>query len=136
MLIFSELDMTSDALLNPANFIKAVRAGLSGAAVKIAADVLGDRVALSKMLGVNPSNLSRLYRRKTLGSNESEEILDAMRVFATAKKIFGDAELVREWLFTELPVLNHERPIDLFDTFEGRRWVLQTLQAIEYGEFS
>jgi uncharacterized protein (DUF2384 family) len=35
-----------------------------------------------------------------------------------------------------VPALDGERPINLFDTFEGRRWVAQVLNKIEHGDFS
>lgn len=58
------------------------------------------------------------------------------RVYFEACRIWGDHDTAREWLHAPVPALVGERPVDLFDTFEGRQWVRQVLRKIEHGEFS
>ena len=61
--------------------------------------------------------------------------MDTLRVFATAAAAFGGLERAQSWLDTGLPALGGDRPIDLCDTFEGRRLVREILRKVEYGEF-
>ena len=56
-------------------------------------------------------------------------------LFSHAERTFAGLVRAREWLETALPALGGQRPIDLCDTFEGRRLVQDAIRRIEYGEF-
>ena len=66
---------------------------------------------------------------------DSEETLDALRLYGQAVKVFGSLEKANEWIRMPVPALAGEKPEALFDTFEGRNWISQALRKIEYGEF-
>ena len=66
---------------------------------------------------------------------DSEEMLDTIRLYGQALRVFSEMEKAKEWIQTPLPVFSGARPESLFDTFEGRNWVSQALRKIEYGEF-
>lgn len=117
-----------------ATFIEATRNGVSGEVVKQAVEALGHRDLFVRLLETTPGNLSRFYRRKALNAYHSEGILDTLRVFSKAIRVFGDADIAREWLDTSIPALGGQRPIALCDTFEGRDMVQAALRKIEYGE--
>ncbi len=116
-------------------FIDAARTGLSGEVVKRAIDVLGHRELIVQLMGTTSGNLHRLYSRKTLGRTQSEVLLDTLRVFFRAASAFESLERASEWLDTEVPALGGQRPVDLCDTFEGRRLVQDAIRRIEHGEF-
>lgn len=119
-----------------AKFIRTVQEGLSGAIVRQAVESVGHRELFISILGVQSSNLSKVYRRKRLNKNDSESVLDFLRVFRYATDVFEDAEKANEWLETKVPALGGKRPIELCDTFEGRELVRAALCSIEYGDFS
>ena len=125
-----------EAFENALSFISAVRQGVSGQVVKKAVSLSGSRELFARILEVSPSNLSRYYRRKALSREDSEEVLDTIRVLEKARQVWGSMEVARAWLDTPVPALNHAAPIELFDTFEGRRWVSGVLDQIEQGDFS
>ena len=129
------IDVSAAAFVDRAAFIETARAGLSGEVVKQILDVVGHREFIVRLLGTTSGNLHRIYRRKTLGLAQSEALLDALRVFDHAERVFAGLVRAREWLETALPALDGRRPIDLCDTFEGRRLVRDTIRRIEYGEF-
>ena len=104
--------------------------------MKQALDVVGYRALIVRLLGTTSGNLHRVYRRKALGPAQSEALLDTLRVFGHAERTFAGLAPAREWLETALPALGGQRPIDLCDTFEGRRLVRDAIRRIEYGEFS
>ena len=129
------IDVSAAALVDRSAFIEAVRTGLRGEVVKQTLDVVGYRELLVRLLGTTSGNLHRVYRRKALGQAQSEALLDTLRVFGYAEQTFGGLVRAREWLEMVLPALGGQRPIDLCDTFEGRRLVQDAIRRIEYGEF-
>lgn len=126
--------VSSIAHLDPASFITMVRRGLSGQVVKQAVNVIG-RALVVRLLETTSGNLHRLYLRKTLKPTQSEALLDTLRVFSRAQAVFGDTDRAREWMGSRLLVFGSKRPLDLCDTFEGRRLVQDALRRIEDGEF-
>ena len=133
--LLAELDIKPDTFSNSAGFINTVRSGLSGKVLKEAVRLLDNREIMIKVLGTSSGNLSRYYQRQ-LKTQEAEEVLDTIRIYHEAHRVFGDSEKAREWLKMPLPALAGEAPENLFDTFEGRHWIAQTLKNIEFGEFS
>ena len=116
-------------------FIDAARMGLPGEIVKQAVDVVGHRELIVRLMGTTRGNLHRLYSRKTLGPAQSEVLLDTLRVFFRAASAFESLERACEWVDAAVPALGGQRPVDLCDTFEGRRLVQDAIQRIEHGEF-
>ncbi|MFC3282548.1 antitoxin Xre/MbcA/ParS toxin-binding domain-containing protein [Litchfieldella rifensis] len=118
-------------------FIQTVREGISGSVVRQAIHALGDnRELFVRLLETTPGNLHRFYKRKALSRTDSEEVLDVLRVYYQTIKVFGDRDKALRWLNTSIPALSGEKPLDLFDTFEGRQLVREVLRKVEYGEFS
>lgn len=113
-----------------------IRKGLSGEMVK---KVVSDKPVIGKMfihgLHIDQSDASRLYRRKHLDEHQSEVISDALKIYNRACQVFESEQLANDWLQSDVPAL-HGPPIDLMDTSEGRRWVMDTLERIETGDFS
>ena len=128
-------DIPPAVFVDRAAFIDAARTGLPGEVVKQAVDVVGHRELIVRLMGTTRGNLHRLYSRKTLGSVQSEVLLDTLRVFFRAAAAFESLDRACEWLDATVPALGGQRPIDLCDTFEGRRLVQDAIHRIEHGEF-
>ena len=126
----------AEVFANRKSFIETSRKGIPGQWVKGVIEVTGLREMFLSLLGVSSGNLSRVYRRKALPKETSEEVLDAVRLLQLAVDVWESHELAIQWLDSSVPALGGERPINLFDTFEGRRWVAQVLSKIEHGDFS
>jgi putative toxin-antitoxin system antitoxin component (TIGR02293 family) len=133
--LLASLGLPPDALTNQVKYIHAVREGISGEVVKRAVKILGNRDLFVRLLDTTSSNLSRYYRIKNMSRVDSEEMLDTIRLYDQAYRLFGDMDKTKEWIQTPLAVFNGERPEALFDTFEGRNWISRVLRKIEYGEF-
>lgn len=129
------ISVPSAAFVDQAAYIRTVRAGLSGEVVKQAIDAIGHRDFFARLLGTTSGHLGRLYDRESLGRARTEGLLDTLRTFAAAAAAFGGLERAQDWLDTALPALGGDRPIDLCDTFEGRRLVREIIRTVEYGEF-
>jgi putative toxin-antitoxin system antitoxin component (TIGR02293 family) len=117
-------------------FIETSRKGIPGAWVKQVVEATGFRDTFLSILNVTSGNLSREYRKKALPREASEEVLDTVRLLKQAMDVWESRDLAIEWLNSSVPALDGERPINLLDTFEGRKWVGQVLNKIEHGEFS
>lgn len=134
--LLEKADLSPTLLEDRTAYIQAVRRGISGEIVKQAVQALEERDLFIRLLNTNSANLSRFYRQKPLTKMQSEGILDTLRVFQDAIAVFENEKLAKEWLHTSIPALAGEYPINLCDTFEGRKLVREALRAIEYGEFS
>lgn len=134
--ILDGVNISAESLKDSAVVIKIARTGLSGETIKAVVQNLGERELLLKILDTDTSNVSRLYRQSTISKWQSESILDVLRLFMQAIAIFENENIAKEWLHTSIPGLAGEQPINLCDTFEGRKLVSQALMQIEYGEFS
>lgn len=135
--LLEKAKLPATTLEDEATYIKAIRAGIPGAIVQPAILELGERELFSRLLNTDVSNLSRFYRQEKLSRPIGEGILDTLRVFKLALSVYeNDAEMALEWLHTKIPALSGEIPIDLLDTFEGRRMVKDCLLVMEYGDFT
>lgn len=134
--ILEGIPVEKDLFRNRASFIRAVRGGLRGEVARDAVATLGRRELFAKVLHSSPANLSRCYRRESLTPAQSEGLLDTLRLFDCAGRVFGTFGKVQAWLDTEVPALGNLRPAELLDTFEGRAMVKEALEKIEYGGFS
>ena len=133
--LFESLGLPVGVLTNQVEYIHFVRDGIPGEVVRRAVKVFENRELFVRLLGTTSSNLSRYYRVKKMSRIDSEEMLDTIRLYGQALRVFGEMEKAKEWIQTPLPVFSGARPESLFDTFEGRNWVSQALRKIEYGEF-
>lgn len=134
--ILERVNLSAELLGDSAAVIKTARSGLSGEAIKAVVQNLGERELLLKILDTDTTNVSRLYRQITISKWQSEGILDMLRLYIKAIAVFEEEEIAKEWLHTSIPALAGEKPINLCDTFEGRKLVSNALFQIEYGEFS
>lgn len=129
--IFPEFDIRT-----PAGYLKALRSGVTGAALKAAVSALNDRELFSRVTGKDSTNFSKLFRVKVLPGFIADSMLDTLRVYMLAADIFGSLELARDWMNTPIPALGGEVPATLLDTNAGREMVRVALRKIQFGEFS
>ncbi|WP_280547967.1 MULTISPECIES: antitoxin Xre/MbcA/ParS toxin-binding domain-containing protein [unclassified Halomonas] len=135
--MLADIGLPREVYTNQVAFIRAVREGLSGRMLQKAVNILkGDRDVFVRLLETDSGNLHRLYKKKALGRAQTEEILDTLKIYVEAARVFGDQEIAKEWLHSEVRALGGSRPVDLFDTFAGRDMVRDVLGKIESGEFS
>ena len=134
--LLKDSDLSPTLLENRGEYIQAVRQGIPGKIVELAVKALGERDLFVRLLSTSSGNLNRFYHSQPLTRVQSEGVLDTLKVFNEAISVFNDEDIAKEWLHTSIPALDGELPINLCDTFEGRRLVRESLAAIEYGEFT
>jgi len=90
---------------------------------------------VGELLDIHPRTL---LRRQEAGRLEEAEILKAQMVeeaFTFATRALGDATTARNWLFSELPALAFERPIDLLTSIKGYERVKALLGQAVFGSY-
>jgi putative toxin-antitoxin system antitoxin component (TIGR02293 family) len=123
-------------LVDSGYFIDMTRKGIPGAWLKSVVDETGLRDVFVSLLDVTSGNFSRLYQKPALDKDRSEEVLDVVRLIFQAEQTWESRDLAMLWLSSPVAALGDEKPLALFDTFEGRGLVSQALNKIEHGEFS
>lgn len=97
-------------------------------------------IAIDTLLDWLQISTRTLARRKQQGRfepDESDRLLRAARVFGRALELFeGDRDAAAEWLFSPLPALGGETPIDISRTELGSREVENLAGRIEHGVYS
>ena len=111
--------------------------GLPGKVIKWAVSAMPkQKEVIVKALGTTSGNLSRLYSKTALDKHQTEEILDVLKLYVEVCDVFGSTKKADLWLSISVPALQGEKPIDLMDTFIGRKMVRETVNKIRFGEFS
>ena len=134
--LLAKSDLSPSILENRGEYIRTVRKGVSGKIIQEVVRASGERDLFIRLLNTSSANLNRFYHQKVLTQVQTEGVLDTLKVFCQAIAVFEDADIAKEWLHSNIPALDGEMPIELCDTFEGRKLVRESLQAIEYGEFT
>jgi putative toxin-antitoxin system antitoxin component (TIGR02293 family) len=70
-----------------------------------------------------------------LTPEQSDRVARTAGIAALAQRVFGDAEIAREWLLTPNPALGHEAPLRMLRTGSGARLVESVLIRIEHGVY-
>jgi len=90
---------------------------------------------LAKLNISSSTYFAKKKHHKTLDSYSTEKFIRLISIVAKANKILGQDE-ARRWIYSKIPSLDNETPIDLLDTEVGHRLVLQALLQIEHGIYS
>jgi putative toxin-antitoxin system antitoxin component (TIGR02293 family) len=99
---------------------------------------------LKRYSHLSDADLSEVIPRRTLTSlrgvrklttEQSDRIARTAGIAALARRVFGDAEVAREWLLTANPALGNQLPLRLLRTGSGTRIVENVLIRIEHGVY-
>lgn len=89
---------------------------------------------LAKLIHIPPRTYARrVAAQARLKLPEGERAVRLMRLYDTAKQLFGTHESTRRWLGLELPALGWRTPLDLARTEQGARAVETLIGQIEHG---
>ncbi len=89
---------------------------------------------LAKLIHIPPRTYARrVAAHARLKIPEGERAVRLMRLYETAKQVFGTHENTRRWLNLELPALGRRTPLALACTEQGARAVETLIGQIEHG---
>ena len=90
---------------------------------------------LSKILATSRSSLISKKGTAKFNQDTSERILLLQDVITYGKEVFGDKDVLNEWLKTPSEALGNVTPLSLMDTFYGIDEVKKELGRIAHGVY-
>ena len=94
-----------------------------------------DATGVGRILDKDPKTVLRWLREDTLPHWTTRELLLALDVVLERLAEVVQPEAAEEWLFTPVPALDYERPVDLVRSGEYRR-VLTLIDGLGEGVFA
>ena len=90
----------------------------------------------AEILDVSPKTFFRYQANtKGLSTQQKDRIGIVESILETGKRVLGNEEEVRHWLYRPVHSIENQRPIDLIVTESGRRRVENVLLQIEGGAY-
>lgn len=127
--LFTRVDAPR-APLSPIEVHRRISVGLPGFAILIAGALALENLAeVSGHFRVTPKTLRARAAAAKLSASDSELAVRTVRVWLMARKVLGDADSARRYLRTRNFALGGATPLELVQTSEGERLVLDELQA-------
>lgn len=127
--LFPDVDIMSST-----GYLSIVRSGVNGKQLKAIANLIGEKELIARSIGTT-SNLSKSYQIKRLSSAETDNLIDLLRVYIQAAKVYESFDLAKEWMRSSIPALGGEIPVNMLDSHAGREVVRQALRRMECGEY-
>jgi putative toxin-antitoxin system antitoxin component (TIGR02293 family) len=121
-------------IMSPIGYLSIVRSRVSGDQLKAITDLIEEKELIARSIGTT-SNLSKSYQTKRLSSAETDNLIDLLRVYIQAAKIYESFDLAKEWMRSSIPALGGEIPVNMIDSHAGREVVRQALRRMEFGEY-
>jgi putative toxin-antitoxin system antitoxin component (TIGR02293 family) len=121
-------------IMSPTGYLSIVRSRVSGDQLKAITDLIGEKELIARSIGTT-SNLSKSYQTKRLSSTETDNLIDLLRVYIQAAKVYESFDLAKEWMRSSIPALGGEIPVNMIDSQAGREVVRQALRRMEFGEY-
>jgi Protein of unknown function (DUF2384) len=94
-----------------------------------------DATGVARILDKDPKTVLRWLRDDTVPRWDAREQLLALNVILERLAEVIQPEAAEDWLFTPVPALDHERPVDLVRSGNYRR-VLALIDAVGEGVFA
>lgn len=121
-------------IMSPIGYLSIVRSRVSGDQLKAITDLIEEKELIARSIATT-SNLSKSYQAKRLSSAETDNLIDLLRIYIQAAKIYESLDLAKEWMRSSIPALGGEIPVKMLDSHAGREVVRQALRRMEFGEY-
>lgn len=115
--------------------IELTREGIPGSTLnKLAEAFQIPKGEIYHLLHISPKTGQRAVEKR-LSKEKSDQLIQIIKVFWKADKIFKNHEKATRWLKSPCYALGDQIPMQLLDTSEGIDLVTKTLGRVEYGVF-
>jgi putative toxin-antitoxin system antitoxin component (TIGR02293 family) len=88
---------------------------------------------LSSYLRISTRSIQDKEATQLIAPGPSERALYIARLFKSGNELFGNMDKFHNWLNMENLAMGGEKPVSYLDTFSGIQFVMDELNAIEYG---
>lgn len=123
--------------INPIQLIELIRKGLPKKTVDELVEITEfDINEISEIIHLPTVNLSELKETELLTSEQTEKIVQLVKLCEKGESVFEDIELFNNWLRKENKVFQGQVPLNLLDTSIGFQMILDELGRIEHGIFA
>lgn len=95
-----------------------------------------DLQSFADILQVTPRTLQKKSPTDNMGLSISEKAIDLARLYAIGSDLFGSKARFTQWLKSDVPAMNGQRPLSLLDTRFGFELVEETLGRMSHGILS
>lgn len=130
VLLSAGTEAGSDTVLGGLEVHQRLVEGLPGISLVLAGSLAHETFEdLTDFYGMTAKTLRVRLRQDHLALDESERVLRTTRVTLAASDLFGGFDAAREYLRTKNFSLGGARPIDLIQSAEGERIVLDEIHA-------
>lgn len=101
---------------------------------KVMEDTSIDATGVARILRKDPKTVQRWLRQETAPRWDVREVVLALNVVLEKLTVVMDPGHTQEWLFTPVPALDNQRPVDLIRAGQARE-VLNLIDAVGEGVF-
>ena len=91
---------------------------------------------MANILNTTDRTLRRYEADVKLNREQSERLVELAQLYVQGEKVFGDPEVFKSWMESEIPALGNKTPKSFLDTSLGINMLLDELTRIEYGVFA
>lgn len=89
------------------------------------------------LFGSDPTNFSKLIRKKHLSGKQTEELNDLTTLWQELREFFAwNEESLKDWINSPVPALEGAQPSALMASAFGRVKVRECLEVMKYGDFA
>ncbi|MFN4084093.1 MAG: antitoxin Xre-like helix-turn-helix domain-containing protein [Bacteroidia bacterium] len=119
------------------DLINITRKGISKSKLLEISKILGiNQEKLCSLLHINPRTLQRIQSNEYLDVFTSELAIEMAKVVEEGMSFFKNHEDFQEWLNSDLPSLNFQKPIDFLDTSFGCNLIISSIHNMRQGVYA
>ncbi len=118
-------------------FLSIIRGGLPRHSLDSLMEKTGMNVyEMAEILNTTDRTLRRYEADVKLNREQSERLVELAQLYVQGEKVFGDPEVFKSWMESEIPALGNKTPKSFLDTSLGINMLFDELTRIEYGVFA
>lgn len=122
---------------NETDFIEVIRKGLNRKSLDRLRLLTGLNAAeIASFIHISDRTLRRYKESTVLNPEQSERVVEIANLYTHGQEVFGDMELFKEWISSDLMALGNKKPKEFLDTSRGVQMIDALLGRIEHGVFS
>ena len=118
-------------------YLSIIRGGLPRFSLDTLMEKTGMNVyEMANILNTTDRTLRRYEADIKLNREQSERLVELAQLYVQGEKVFGDPQVFKTWMDSEIPALGNKTPKSFLDTSLGINMLLDELTRIEYGVFA
>lgn len=122
---------------NNADFIGIIREGVPRKSLDHLMENTGLTVSeISAIIRTSDRTLRRYSAKHKLNPEQSERLIELAKLYSRGKEVFGNMELFKHWMNSNVLAIGKKKPKEFLDTSLGISLLMNELGRIEHGIFA